>query len=164
MRQSYGEVILEQERQQKRKRIKVILILCLFILIIAAGTAAIVFLLNKDNIQSAIGNNEAELTTEATSEVMDTAEVYLAEQLALAKEEGHLELLEDMKKELSAGESAVEVFRHMYKDELVLVTGGSYHFVPILDSIKKNDYKTENLSILENGEYQYVENGQVTSY
>ena len=165
MRQSYGEVILEQERQQKKKRIKVILLLCLLLLIIAMGTAAIIFLLNnKDNIKDVVGNNQAELTTEATSEVMDAAEMYLAEQLALAKEEGHVELLESMKKELSAGESAVEVFRHMYKDELVLVTGGSYHFVPILDSIKKNDYKTENLSILENGEYQYVENGQVTSY
>ena len=164
MRQSYGEVLLEQERQQKKKRIKLLLILCLFILIIVAGTAAIVFLLNKDSIQTMIGNNEAELTTEATSELVDAEEEYLAEQLALAKKEGHLELLENMKKELIAGEAAVEVFRHMYEDELVLVSGGSYHFVPILDSIKKNTYKTENLSILENGEYQYVENGQVTSY
>ena len=164
MRQSYGEVILEQERQEKKKRIKVILILCLFVLIIVAGTAAIVFLLNKDRIQGVIGNKDIEVSTEGTSELPDSTESYLAEQIALAKEEGSLELLETMKQELAAGESAVEVFRHMYKDELVLVSGGSYHFVPILDSVKKNDYKMENLTVLQNGEYQYIEDGQVTSY
>ena len=164
MRQSYGEVILERERQEKKKRIRIILILCLFILIIVVGILTIGFLLNKDKLQSVIGNKEAEISTEETSEILVSTEVYSAEELALAKEEGAFDLLESMKQELVAGESAVEVFRHMYKEELVLVSGGSYHFVPIMDSIKKNDYKTENLTVLETGEYQYVENGQVTSY
>ena len=164
MRQSYGEVILEQERQEKKKRMKVILILCMFVLIIVAGTVAIVYLLNRGSVQDVAGNNEAEIHTESASEYPVFTEADVAAQLALAREEGSMELLSVMKQELLAGESAVEVFRHMYKDELVLVSGGSYHFVPILDTIKKNDYQTEKLNILETGEFQYVENGQVTSY
>jgi hypothetical protein len=59
MRQSYGEVILEQERREKSKRIRMILIIGLFILIIAAGTVAALYLLNKDSVQNVAGNNEA---------------------------------------------------------------------------------------------------------
>ena len=164
MRQSYGEVILEQERRTKRKRMKITMILCLFVLIIVAGTAAIVYLLSKDNMQNVVGNNDVEINTEESTETRFFTDSDLTEQVDMAKEAGSKELLETMKQELIAGESAVEVFRHMYKDELVLVAGGRYHFVPVFDSIKKNDYQTENLTILENGEYQYVENGQVTSY
>lgn len=163
MRQSYGEVILEQERREKKKRIRVIVILCLFVLIIVAGTAAIMYLLNKDGVQNVIGTNEVETTTDVT-EIPYYTEGELLEQVTLAKTEGAEELMEVMKQELEAGESAVEVFRHLYKDHLVMVSNGSYHFIPILDTLKKNDYSTENLQVLETGEYQYVENGQVTSY
>lgn len=161
MRQSYGEVILEQERREKKKRIKITLILCLFVLIIVAGTAAIVYLLGGNRVAF---NEDVQISTEESTEARVDTEISVDEQLSLAKKEGTLELLEVMKQQLLSGESAVEVFRHMYPDELVMVSGGSYHFVPILDSIKKNEYKTENLRVLETGEFQYVEDGQVTSY
>ena len=163
MRQSYGEVILEQERRERKKRIRVTLIIILFILIIVAGTAAIMFLLNKDGVQSTLGNNNVEVSTEDTEFPYFTEED-MEEQAIVSQAEGAAALMEQMKQELEAGESAVEVFRHLYEDHLVMVSGGKYHFIPIQDSLKKNDYVTENLQVLDNGEYQYVEDGQVVSY
>ena len=146
MRQSYGEVILEQERLEKQKRIKIMMILGLIVLGIAVGTAAIMLFLNKDKIQSVIGKDEIEMSTEST-EIPVSTESELLAQLAMAKEEGTEELLALMKQELITGESAVEVFRHIYKDDLVLISGGRYHFSPIQDTLKKNSYKTENLKV-----------------
>ena len=163
MRPSFGEYILEQERQEKRKRIKITIILLLFVLIIAAGAVAIVYLLNRDDAQSVSGNNGVENLVDSTDFPYYTQEE-LDAQIAQANEAGSAALLESMKQELEAGESAVEVFRHLYEDHLVMVSDGSYHFIPIQESLKKNDYTTENLQVLETGEYQYVENGQVTSY
>ena len=164
MRQSYGEVLLEQEIRAKNKRKRITMILGILLLIILMGVVATVLFLNKDKIQTVIGKNKVELNTEVVEEGLFLTNDELDKQLITAKEEGSLELLDVIKNELAAGESAVEVFRHMYKDDLVLVSGGKYHFIPVLDSLKKNDYKTENLTVLANGEYQYVENGQVTSY
>ena len=74
-------------------------------------------------------------------------------------------ILEDIKQVLSGGNlTMVEMLRPYYEDEIVVVSSGSFHFVPINEALKMNDYKSENLNILENGEIQYVEEGQVTSH
>lgn len=73
-------------------------------------------------------------------------------------------ILEDIKRVLSGGElTMVEMLRPYYADEIVVVSSGAFHFVPINEALKKNDYKAENLNILESGEIQYMENDQVTS-
>ena len=74
-------------------------------------------------------------------------------------------ILEDIKQVLSGGNlTMVEMLRPYYEDEIVVVSSGSFHFVPINEALKMNDYKSENLNILESGEIQYVEDGQVTSH
>jgi len=74
-------------------------------------------------------------------------------------------ILEDIKRVLSGGSmTMVEMLRPYYEDEIVVVSSGAFHFVPINEALKKNDYKSENLNILESGEIQYVEDGQVTSH
>lgn len=73
-------------------------------------------------------------------------------------------ILEDIKRVLSGGElTMVEMLRPYYADEIVVVSSGAFHFVPINEALKKNDYKAENLNILESGEIQYMESDQVTS-
>lgn len=73
-------------------------------------------------------------------------------------------ILEDIKRVLSGGElTMVEMLRPYYADEIVVVSSGAFHFVPINEALKKNDYNAENLNILESGEIQYMENDQVTS-
>lgn len=44
------------------------------------------------------------------------------------------------------------------------MSNGTFNFVPIRDDLQKNDYVLENLNILEDGEVQYMQDGQVVSH
>lgn len=75
------------------------------------------------------------------------------------------EVLNGIREGLETGdETVVEVLRPFYPDEMVVVSNGKFHFVPINRELKLNTYSDENLNILENGEYQYLEDGQVVSH
>ena len=73
-------------------------------------------------------------------------------------------VLDGIKESLTAGNTTVETLRPYYPDEIVVVSAGSFHFVPINRGLKQNDLVRENLNILESGEYQYLTDGAVTSH
>lgn len=77
---------------------------------------------------------------------------------------GQEEVLEQLKGELLEGQSALEALRPLYPDDIVLISGGKYHFVPIREDMAMHGRVQENLQVLENGRYQYVENDQVVSH
>lgn len=60
--------------------------------------------------------------------------------------------------------TVVEVIRPFYPDDIVAVSNGRYHFVPINRELRMNSYNDENLNILESGEYQYMDGDQVISH
>lgn len=82
-------------------------------------------------------------------------------QAANAKEE---EILKEIRQSLADGTSILATLRPFYPDDLVLASGGKYHFVPIRDDLKHHSYEEAKLNKLENGELQYMEDGQVVSY
>lgn len=88
----------------------------------------------------------------------------IADAVAAAKNEEAERVLEGIKVSLSAGTTTVETLRPFYPDDIVVVSGGRFHFVPIDRTLKQNQLQVENLNILENGEYQYLTDGQVTSH
>lgn len=95
----------------------------------------------------------------------------IAEAMAQAQAEidsavsmGQEEVLEQLKGELLEGQSALEALRPLYPDDIVLISGGKYHFVPIREDMAMHGRVQENLQVLENGRYQYVENDQVVSH
>lgn len=73
-------------------------------------------------------------------------------------------VLDGIRTALSQGKTTVETLRPFYPDELVVVSDGRFHFVPINRELKLNQLDVANLNILENGEYQYMTDGQVTSH
>ncbi len=75
------------------------------------------------------------------------------------------EVLEGIRAGLETGDdSMVEVLRPFYPDDIVVVSNGKFHFVPINRNLKMNAFSDDNLNVLESGEYQYLENGQVISH
>jgi len=165
MRPSYGDFILEQERKEKRRRNLVALIVLLVVLLIAAVTGLVYFFSQKEWLgKDVMADAETEGTEQVVLYTQDEVDAQIAMSIQNAKEEGAWEALNEMRQLLSEGKTAVEAFRAVYKDSLVVASGGQYHFIPISDVLKKNDYATENLKIAENGEYQYVVNEAVTSY
>lgn len=81
-----------------------------------------------------------------------------------AQSEGMEEVLDVIRQSLSDGSSVLETLRPLYPDHIVLASGGQYHFVPINRELAQSKLLTENLNILESGEVQYLENGEVISH
>lgn len=88
--------------------------------------------------------------------------------LAQAREEAGAaataQVLNALRTGVTEGDSLLQAIRALYPDELIVVSGGEYHFVPINRELKQNALVQENLNILESGEYQYMSDGQVVSH
>lgn len=175
MRPNYSDFILEQEKKERQRRwglivLALVLIILVTIVLLQKKDASS----NKDLFLAREVMEMVESTEEGTEEDMEEQpriyysqeelESFVEKAVQSAKLEAAVEVLSEIKQYLSDGKSAVEAFRAVYNDDLVIAADGRYHFIPIREEIGHNDYKTENLRILENGEYQYVEDGQVTSY
>ena len=91
-------------------------------------------------------------------------EAQIAEAVARSQSEEADRVLEGIKEALSEGTTTVETLRPFYPDEIVVVSGGRFHFVPINRQLHQNTLDASCLNILENGEYQYMTDGQVTSH
>lgn len=89
----------------------------------------------------------------------------IAEAVQTADREEADRILGEIKEALSQGTTIrAETIRPYYPDDLVVVSGGRFHFVPIDRSLKLNDYNVANLNKLDTGEFQYLTDGQVTSH
>lgn len=161
---------LERSGRRRNNRISSILVMfgCLLVLVLVTYLAGVLYMWidaefqkNADDIAEAVMLSEQEGQVTYTKEELDAMVAQAKEE---AGTEASKEILEGIKASLTAGETTVETLRPYYPDELVVVSGGTFHFVPIQKDLRLNDYTQENLNILETGEYQYLENGQVTSH
>ena len=172
----YTEDRLEAQARRKRKNnISSILVMfgCLIVLVLVTYVAGVLYMWiddefqkNANDLAAAAEAAERENMVTYTQEELDAR---IAEAVQKASEEAKkaakTEVLAGMKESLAGGDvTMVEVLRPLYEEELVVASEGKFHFVPIQNNLKKNTYQQENLNILENGEYQYLENGQVVSY
>ncbi len=103
-------------------------------------------------------------TQQEMDEKLREAEEAAANQAEEAAEARAAEILGGIKNSLESGVSTVETLREYYPEHLVLVSGGQFHFVPVKDTLQKNNYTEDCLNITESGEFQYVQDGQVVSY
>lgn len=178
--ESYRDLMTKEDRLGKVKKkgkgpyiLAMLGCLTVLVLVMYLGTALYVWLnegidSNTKNAAEALGVAEELYGENGEQEVQTYTQAELEEQLAqaalAAKKEGSAEVLDAIKASLEDGTSTVETLRPFYPDELVLASSGRLHFVPIQENLKKNSYLEENLTILENGEYQYVVDGQVASH
>lgn len=88
----------------------------------------------------------------------------VAEAVASAQNDEAERVLNGIKESLSGGTTTVETLRPYYPNDIVVVSDGRFHFVPINRDLKLNQLDVANLQILESGEYQYLTDGQVTSH
>ena len=88
----------------------------------------------------------------------------VAEAVLSAQGQVSAQILEGIKAGLSEGNTVLETLRPLYPDDLIVASGGRYHFVPINRSLKQNQLDIANVNILESGEYQYLVDGQIISH
>lgn len=106
--------------------------------------------------------------SQEVQEAVSSGLVYSQEELdgymASAREQGISEVLDGIRTGLNEGDTILETLRPLYPDDMIVYSGGKYNFVPIDRSLKQSTLNEANLNILENGEYQYLQDGQVISH
>ncbi|MBR4707793.1 MAG: glycoside hydrolase family 25 protein [Pseudobutyrivibrio sp.] len=81
-----------------------------------------------------------------------------------AKEEGRVSVLSSIKESLENGNTVISVLKSLYPEYIVVAANQKYNFVPINETLAKNNYKIDNLVIdEEKGRFSYMEDNQVTS-
>ena len=128
--------------------------------VLIAGVVALFMWVKKDE----------HIAQEVVTDSVDQSEVVkmytqaeMEAKAALLAAEEKQKFLDQMAAELNSGNTMVQTLRSLYEDHLVVASSGKYHFVPITDALKQNDYQTENLVITDK-EISYVENGQQISH
>lgn len=166
----------QAKKRKKNNTIASILVMtgCLIVLVLVTYIAGILYSWIDNKFQSnandlAAAAEAGSQTEESTQEVVKTytqeeVDALVAEAKQQAEDEEENKILTGIRDGLTSGTTMVETLRPYYPDELVVVSNGSFNFVPIRDDLQKNDYVMENLNILENGEVQYLQDGQVTSH
>lgn len=164
----------QQAKKKKNKKVKDFMILVgytvILILIMYVGAGLFTWLngeieQNQLETEQVISQLQAEDYVEANGgAVTGTDTGASGDGNGVASVDRAQEILDSLKESLTSGATTIEAIRPFYEDELIIASGGKFHFVPINEELKMNDYVQENLQILENGEYQYVENGEVTSH
>lgn len=88
----------------------------------------------------------------------------LEEKLAVAREQAAEDLLDDIRTGLNEGDSILKTLRPLYPEYMIVHSSGKYNFVPINRSLRQSQLKDEFLNILDTGEYQYLQDGEVISH
>lgn len=118
----------------------------------------------KDVLAGAENEKPIYTQTQLEEQIAAAVELAKAEAAQGARQEEAGRLLGTIEEQLAGGKTVVETLRPLYPEDIVIVSNGAFHFIPIREDIPRHNLLRENITVLENGEYQYTENGQVTSH
>lgn len=153
--------------KQKKKEVLfyiVTIISCLIAMTVVVIAALLIYdklRYKEDEAVDALAN------VDVMSYTQDEVNLMLAEAISTAenttREQVSDSILSEIQVGLEAGGTMVDTLRPLYPDNIVVVSNGKFHFVPIREDLRQHNLLQENLQILETGELQYVENGEVIS-
>ena len=159
-------------RRRKETAFYAVTITCCLIAMIVVVVAA---LLIYDKLKGASGEKTGEdqevmaeipliySQNDMDAMVSDAVSKAVSETEDKVKTETEEALLSLISEGLSTGKTVMGTLRPLYPDKIVVASGGVYHFVPINRNLMMHERLQENLQVLETGEFQYREDGQVTS-
>lgn len=188
-RESVKDVLREEKKRRRSKsRARTMqlfaMLACLVVLVVLMyGGLTIYTLFRQDSVETMQGDvsglgldDDGNVVNTDEGEdvigVISDAVVYsqeelderIAEAVSMAQETASMEILDALRLGLSGGSTVVETLRPFYPNDIVVASGGRYHFVPINYDLAQSNLLTENLNFLESGEAQYLVDGQVISH
>lgn len=119
----------------------------------------------SDSVEKPVTNVEG--TTEEYVEVMGNAEGDADISKLLQDKENELEAsIKERMKELVTAEdgSPLKMLRSFFPENLIYADNDEYVFAPVLEGVNKHSLLAENFVVTDDGEMQYVENGEVVSH
>ncbi len=131
---------------KKAFRYFLVSILSIFFTLIAVGVIYIIAdTHNRINII-----DDGDYSTAEVEELVDEAK---AEGVA----EGKVTVLDSLKDSLEDGSTIISVLKSLYPEYIVVAANSKYNFVPIDNSLAKNNYNIDNLVVNENNNrYSYI--------
>lgn len=165
--------------KKRRRKVKLVSILgfigcmLLFIVVMAASVGLYIWvdgkmqenLVDVMSMEDEIFQEETDTeTTEPITLTQEELDAMLEEAKAEAVQDGAKQMLDQLAANINNSSTMVQALRPLYEDDLIVVSGGEYHFIPINQELKMHSLKEENLQILDNGLVEYVENGTVVSH
>ena len=157
-----------RRKKRKNRQVYTVLGLTLCLILMVAIMYLCVWLWNRTanpRTEDAMAGAETILyTQQELDQQLAKAKADADQEAELAATQKQDEILNGIRQSLENGTTVVETLRPLYPDQLVLVSNGSFCFVPIKDTIAHNTYDAANLQKLESGEYQYLQNGEVISH
>ncbi len=155
-------------RRKRRRQLSLITNIIFSLTALTALTGCIILLLQnytlKNKSQEVMSQLE-EYENQRTKYIytQEDLENYSQEAALEALTRGRNEVLDDIRISMSGGESAVEMLRRLYPEDVVVYADGGYNFFPIRDDLKKHDYVYDHFTLQENGEIVYLDDSQRVS-
>ena len=137
---------------------------CCLVILIVLLTGAMIVYSRTIGRESDIEENVTPVVSGTIVYTHDEVDAKIAQAASDALIQGRNQVLLDLKGGLLDGVTVVELLRELYPDDIVVAAGGKYHFVPVNRELKMNSLDPINLNVLDNGEFQYLTDGKVTSY
>ncbi|MGN0419604.1 MAG: glycoside hydrolase family 25 protein [Acetatifactor sp.] len=137
---------------------------CCLVILIVLLTGAMIVYSRTIGQESDIEENVAPVVSGTIVYTQEEVDAKIAQAASDALIQGRNQVLLDLKGGLLDGVTVVELLRELYPDDIVVAAGGKYHFVPVNRELKMNSLDPINLNVLDNGEFQYLTDGKVTSY
>ena len=109
-------------------------------------------------------NDVTQVVSDAIVYSQEELDERVAEAVMSAQTQGSNAVLEAIREGLLDSNSPLQTLRPLYPDYIVAYYSGQYYFLPIDRELAQSQYHKENLSFLENGEAQYIVDGQVVSH
>ena len=79
-----------------------------------------------------------------------------------AEAQGRMSVLSSIKESLENGNTVISILKSLYPEYIVVAANSKYNFVPIDESLPKNNYDIANL-VDDSGKYVYMNDNQVVS-
>lgn len=141
---------------------------CLIAMTVVVTAALLIYdriqMKNREKAEALEAMAEADVVTYTREEI----DLMLAEAIQTTENatrtQVSTEILSQIENSLKEGKSVVETLRPLFPDQIVVVSNSKFHFIPIRDDLKQHNLLQENIQVLENGEMQYVVNGEVISH
>ncbi len=153
-------------RSRRKQKISLITNIIFSLITLTALTGCIILLLQnysmRNESREVLGRlEEYEIREKEYIYTQEDLEAYSDSAALQALEQGRQDVLADLKTAISGGNSTAAVLRRFYPEDVVVYADGGYHFFPVLDALKKNDYVYDNFIQQENGEIVYTDETQI---
>ena len=169
------EYKLRRARKRRNQAKMVMVMLCtlvVLVIIMYCGTALYLRVAEDKNEEDgqaveALGGTvvySQEDLDRYVAQAVAEAEAGAAEAVRAAEDRAYEEILNEIRSNLSDGQTVLEALRPLYPEEIIVASGGQYHFVPINRELRQSQLVQENVNVLESGEIQYMSADQVVSH